>query len=121
MGQARSRYKQMERWMTRGLLADAADFAVYLLAAGLGIGWLKILTVIVAVTVSGLCLTLLNFSGELRRRRSRWMSVGFAAVLICLLASLVLRYPSPNPLKDTGSGSPNGAAVGAYCIPPSGQ
>ena len=90
MGQARSRYKQMERWMTRCLLADAADFAVYLLAAGLGIGWLKIPT-------------------------------GFAAVLICLLASLVLRYPSPNPLKDTGSGSPNGAAVGAYCIPPSGQ
>ena len=38
-------------------------------------------------------------SGELLRHRSLWMSAGALAILVCLLISLLLNYPSPNPYK----------------------
>ena len=101
MARKQNRYREMERILTIALIADAAVFLLYLLVAGFGVVWLKVITAIVAIVGSGLCLVLLHFSGELLRQRSLWMSVGFAAVVICLLFSLLLNYPSPNQAKTT--------------------
>lgn len=101
MARKQNRYREMERILTIALIADAAVFLLYLLVAGFGVVWLKVITAIVAIVGSGLCLVLLHFSGELLRQRSLWMSVGFAAVVICLLFSLLLNYPSPNKAKTT--------------------
>ena len=89
----RNRYREMEYNMTRILIADAAVFLLYLLFAALSVGFLKWLLAIVAILGSGLCLGFLYLSGELLRKRSLWMTVGFASVVICTLFSLILRFP----------------------------
>lgn len=91
----RNRYRIMEYNMTRILIADAAIFVLYLLFAGLGVIVLKVITAIVAIIASGLCLGFLYLSQELLRKRSLWMTTGFAAVLLCTLVSLIVNFPSP--------------------------
>ena len=100
MPERKNRYAQMERFMTRVLLGDLAVFVLFLISAAFGIIWLKVITAIIAILVSGLCLVYLYLSQELTKKRSLWMSVSAGAVLICLLASLILNFPSPNPFKD---------------------
>lgn len=95
MANERSRYKQMELYMTAALLIDTTLFVLYLLFALLGIGWLKVITAILAIILSLLCLGYLYLSKELVKRRSLWMTVGAAAVLLCIIFSLVLKYPAP--------------------------
>ncbi len=97
MGGNRNRYKQMERYMTYAMIADGILFLLYLLYAGLGITWLKVIAAILAILLSGLCLYYLYISKELLRQRSLWMTVAAAAVIICILASLILNFPSPKP------------------------
>lgn len=92
-----NRYKQMERYMTMALLADACVFVLYLIGAGMGTLWLKVLTAIVAIVLSGLCLGFLYLTKELLRRRSLWMTTAAAAILLCTLLSLILNFPSPSP------------------------
>lgn len=96
----RSRYKEMERYMCCALAGDLVIFIAYLIAAGNGIIWLKVIFAILAILVSCLCLAFLYLSKELLRQRSLWMSVSAAAILICLLFSLVMNFPSPNPYKQ---------------------
>lgn len=120
MAKKQSRYKDLELKLTAALIADAVIFILYLVFAGLGIIWLKVVTAILAILISGLCLVLLYFSGELLRQRSLWMSVGFAAVLICLLFSLILNYPSPKKPNDSDiNQNLNSNAVGTVIITPS--
>ena len=97
----RKRYKEIETLLTRVLIADAAVFALYLLFAGLGVTAMKVITAIVAILGSGLCLAFLYLCGEIKKRRSRWMVLGFACIIICLLVSLILKYPSPAPVIAT--------------------
>lgn len=105
----RNRYKEMERYMTYVLLGEAAVFLLYLLVAGLGIGWMKVTLAIIAILAGGLCLAYLYMTQELLRKRSLWMSVGFASVIVCLLFSLILNYPAPGKAK-AGSTDPSGAS-----------
>ena len=91
----RKRYKDMERVLTMILIGDAAVFLLYMIFAGLGIGWLKIITTILNLVASIGCLGLLYISGEMKKARSRWLVLGFGAILVCLLVSLLLNYPSP--------------------------
>lgn len=100
MKKDQSRYKQMERYMCCTLAADLLIFIAYLIAAGNGIVWLKVIFAILTILVSCLCLVFLYLSKELLRPRSLWMSVSSAAILICLLFSLILNFPSPNPYKQ---------------------
>ena len=100
MSNNRERYRQMEKYMTIALLADAVLFTLFLLFAGLGIVWLKVLTAAIAIVLSLLCLAYLFITKELAKRRSLWMSVSAGAVLVCIIASLILNYPSVSPLKD---------------------
>ena len=97
----RNRYKEMERYMTYALIGDAAVFALYLLFAGLGVVWLKVILAIIAIGTAGLGLAYLYLTQELLRKRSLWMTAGAAAVIICILVSLIANYPSPDPLKHT--------------------
>lgn len=93
------RYKEMERYMTYALCSDAAIFVLYLLFAGLGITWLKVVFAIIALVLSGLLLGYLYMTKELLKRRSFWISTGAAAIVVCTLFSLILNFPSPNKYK----------------------
>lgn len=90
-----SRYQQMERYMTYALICDAALFVLFLLAAALGIVWLKVALAILTFALSSACIGYLFLTKELFRRRSLWMAVAAAAVIICTLAALVLNFPAP--------------------------
>ena len=92
---SRKRYKELEQMMARILAADVVMFALFALFAALGVVALKVVCAIVTIIVSGLCLAFLYLTGELKKRRSLWMVVGFVGVLVCLLMSLICNYPSP--------------------------
>lgn len=100
MDNSRKRYRQMEQYMTYALLADLLLFILFLITAGNGIIWLKVILAILTIALSGLCLTYLYLTKELLRQRSFWMSVGAAAIILCLLFSLILNYPSPHKYKN---------------------
>ena len=100
------RYKDMERYMTYALCADAVLFVLYLIVAGSGIIWLKVILSIFVFLLSGLLLGYLFLSKEIFKRRSIWISTGAIAIIVCLLFSLFLNFPSPNKYKpqiDTGA------------------
>ena len=92
---SRKRYKELEQMMTRILVADVVVFALFVLFAGLGVVAMKVICAIVTIIVSAMCLAFLYMTGELQKRRSLWMVVGFISVLACLLVSLICTYPSP--------------------------
>ena len=91
----RNRYREMEYQLTRILIADAAVFVLYLLFAGLGVGFLKWLFAIVAIAASGLFAALLYLNGEWKKKRSLWMFMGYASIALCTLVSLIANFPSP--------------------------
>lgn len=93
MANDRNRYKQMEQYMTYTLILNAVLFAFYLLFAGLGIVWLKVVLAILVILLSVLCLVCLFLTRELLRKRSLWMSVSAAALILCTVFSLLLNYP----------------------------
>ena len=95
----RMRYKTIEKYLTYTLLADAAVFALYLLCAGLGVVALKVITSILIIGASALSLVYLYMIGETKKRRSRWLVLGFACLLLCLFVSLILNYPAPALVK----------------------
>ena len=91
----RNRYRELEKKVTLMIAADAAVFVLYLLVAGAGIVALKVITSIVAIIGSLLALGFLFMSGELLKKRSLWMTVAFASVLLCTIVSLVCNFPAP--------------------------
>ena len=95
MAKKQSRYQQMQTYVTRALLIDSALFILYLIVAGAGIVWLKVILSIFAILLSLLIAGFLYMCGELLKKRSLWMGAAAAAVFICTLASLILNYPSP--------------------------
>ena len=88
------RFKQMERVMTAVLIAAAVLFIIYLIAAGNGIIWLKVLMAIITILVCGLCLAYLYMTKLLLRPKTMWMTTAAGAILICLLFSLILNFPA---------------------------
>ena len=79
---SQNRYKEMEQYLTIFLIASTVDFILYLIFAGAGIIWLKVITAIFAILLPVLCLTLLYLTKELLKQRSLWMTTGFLSVLI---------------------------------------
>lgn len=96
------RYKENEKILSIGLIADAALFLLYLLVAGLGVVWFKWVLAVVAFLLSAAGLASLYLTGEIRRRRSLYLVAGFAAVVVCILFSLILNYPSPSEVPAAG-------------------
>ena len=97
MAAKNNRYKNMERFMIYGLFADALLFILYMIFAGCGIIWLKVICTLLTLLLSAAILVFMYFSQELTKRRSLWISTGAAAIIVCLLFSLILNFPSPRP------------------------
>ena len=95
MDKNRARFKQMEMIMTVVLCVDAAIFLAYLIFAGLGITGLKIVTTILCFLISGAVLYFLYTTRELLRKRSIWMTLAAGCIILCVLVSLILRFPAP--------------------------
>ncbi len=93
----RSRYRQMESTMSKIILADVLIFVLYLVCSGYDSRIFKMITAIIAILASVLCLFWLYLTGEFGRRRSLWMVTLFASVVICVVVSLLLGYPCPAP------------------------
>ena len=108
----RMRYKQIEQLLTRVLLADTAVFVLYLIFAGAGLIFLKVLTVIIALAVSALSLAYLYMLGEFKKARSRWLVMGFGAIILCTLVSVILNFPSPAPEYADALGAAAAATTG---------
>ena len=89
------RYRRMESMMTKIILADALIFVLFLVSAGLGWSVVKVVAAIISIFGSLLCTGWLFLTGEFPRRRSLWMVTGFGATFLCLLFSLILKYPCP--------------------------
>lgn len=112
MAQTRkNNYQQMQWYLIYALIAAAGMFALYLVFAGFGIIWLKVVTAVLAILISFACLAYLYLTKELLRSRSLWMSTAAAAIIVCLLFSLVLNFPSPNKYKRVPPVTNDTAAV----------
>ena len=95
MDKKRSRYKQMEMMITAVLCVDAVIFLAYLIFAGIGMIGMKVAAAVLCFLISGAVLYFLYMTRELLRKRSMWMTLAAACVIICILASLLLRFPAP--------------------------
>lgn len=103
----KKRYKTMELVLLLVLLLDLIFFITFLIGAGNGILWIKIVFSILTIIISVLCLVFLYKTGELLKQRSLWMSTAAAAILVCLLFSLILNFPSPSPYRQAEIDSPS--------------
>ena len=77
----RNRYKEMERRMCKILIVCAVLFILYLIAAGSGILWLKVLTSLLVILTSTVSLVFLHLTREMLKPRSLWLSTGFFSLL----------------------------------------
>ena len=100
MTNRRNRYKDFDRLMTIVLIGDGVLFLAFLFFSGFGVAWGKGRTALACLAISGLSFAYLYMSKEWLKRRSFWMTVASAAVVLCTLVSLICNYPSPNKLKQ---------------------
>ena len=91
----KNRYRELERMMSRILIADALVFVLFLVFSSQGWTVVRVVSAIVATLASLLSLAWLFITGELLRRRSFWMVTGFGCIFLCLVVSLILKYPCP--------------------------
>ncbi len=91
----RNRYRELERLMTRILLGNALVFVFFLISSAQGWNVVRVIAAIVATLASLLSLAWLFITGELVRRRSFWMVTGFGGIFLCLVVSLILKFPCP--------------------------
>lgn len=88
-------FRRLEGLLTKVILGELACFLLMLAAAAFGIGWLKWMTAVTVILVSGLGCFVLIARHEHKRRRSWWMLAAFAGMLLCTLVSLIARFPAP--------------------------
>ena len=100
MANNQNKYKFFERFLTVALCADTIAFIFYMIFAGLGIAWLKVVLTLVCFALSGYILWILYSAKELWKQRSLWITTGAAAIAFCLFMSLILNFPSPNKYKQ---------------------
>ena len=96
MSEKKNHYRDLERFILLCLALATIVFIAFLTAAGTGNIALKIIYAILAIGISGFCLWILYLRRELLRQRSLWLSVWSAAIVICILAAIILHFPSPN-------------------------
>ena len=100
MANNNQRYKAMQKNMTYILCGNSGLFILYLIFAACGLVWLKFIVGILAILVSAGCFGFLYLSQEWNKKRSFWMTVSAIAIAVCILASMILRFPRPNTYKD---------------------
>lgn len=95
MDRRKARFKKMELYITAALCLNLVFFIAYLIFAGTGLVALKIIFALLCIAISGVILYHLFMTRELLRRRSLWMTLAAACIVICILFSLILKFPSP--------------------------
>ena len=100
MAERRSNYKQLELYLTIAVIANAVLFFIFMICAGVGVMWAKVFLAILCLLLSVGTLVILYIKKELLRPRSLWMTFAAGAVLILLLFSLILNFPSPKPVPS---------------------
>lgn len=113
----RNRYRAMESMMTKVLLGDAVIFILFMVFAGRGMAFLKVTTAVLATLISVLALAWLFLTREFFRRRSLWMVTACVSILLCLMFSLLLRYPAPAVVSDVPTVLPD-APSSSMVAPP---
>ena len=98
MKKANNRYKQMERYMTIGIVIEALLFLCFLIYSWSGVLWVRITTAVMTILISGAVIALLYLNKELLRRRSLWMTTAAVSIIACVVFSLLLGYPCPAPV-----------------------
>ena len=93
MAKRKNRYRQFDYLMTRIVLGAVFVFLLYLLAAATGIGWLKGLCAFVTIVGSALGATYLYLTQEWLKKRSLWMTLGFGAIFLLTIVSLICKVP----------------------------
>ena len=91
----KNRYRALEKLMTEVLLGDALVFILFLIFSSKGLNVLRVITATLSILASILSVGWLFITGELLRRRSFWMVTGFIGIFLCLIVSLLLKYPCP--------------------------
>ena len=91
----RNRYRALEKLMTEILLGDVLVFILFLVFSSKGLNVLRVITATLSILASVLSVGWLFITGELLRRRSFWMVTGFSSNFLCLIISLILKYPCP--------------------------
>lgn len=91
----RNRYRALEKLMTEILLGDVFVFILFLVFSSKGLNVLRVITATLSILASVLSVGWLFITGELLRRRSFWMVTGFSSIFLCLIISLILKYPCP--------------------------
>lgn len=91
----RNRYREMESLMTKVLLGDALVFVLFLVFSAKAWTVVRVIAAIISILASLLSISWLAITGEVTRRRSLWLVTGFGAIFVCLLVSLLLKYPCP--------------------------
>ena len=89
MSKKQNKKCEVERTFTTTLILTAVLFFIYLIAAGNGIIWMKVICAILTILLSILCLALLYLRRELMRLDRLWMTVAAAAMIICTLFSFI--------------------------------
>lgn len=97
----RNTFKKLELQMTCVVAVDLVLFLLFLLGSGFGIGWLKVLTAIFSIALSGLAIGFLVLIGEHTKGRSRWLFAAFGSIAVVVLVSLLLGYPAPAIVATT--------------------
>ena len=95
MAKVNTRYKRMETLMTAVLILDAIIFIADLIFAGIGMIGMKAVTAVLCFLISAAVIYFLYMTRELLRKRSIWMTLAAACVILCLLVSLLARFPAP--------------------------
>ena len=95
MDRKKARYKKMESLVTGVLCVDALIFVAYLFFAGAGMIAMKVISAILCFLISGAVLYFLYMNKELMRKRSLWMTLAAGCIILCLLVSLILKFPAP--------------------------
>lgn len=95
MAKVNARYKRMESLMTAVLILDAVIFIAYLVFAGIGMIGMKVVTAALCLLISAAVLYFLYMTRELLRKRSIWMTLAAGCLILCLLVSLLTRFPAP--------------------------
>lgn len=102
----RNRYRELESLMAKVLIGDAVVFCLYMIFAGRGMVALKATSAVITILVSIGCIGWLFLTKEFFRRRSLWMVTASVGILLCVVLSLLLKYPCPPVAQVTAAIAP---------------
>ena len=95
MNQTDNRFKILEKYMTVVLMALAGIFLLFIIASSCGVIWLKVITAIITIGASALCIAFFYKTKLLLQSRSLWMTVAAVSLIICTVFSLIVHFPAP--------------------------